>query len=106
MTSFLSATKSEWGFFVRGFSDTLYSPTLQDIVDTTPFDPSSQASFNTDYMLKILIGSLNKELDNAPPSEILLPERKRGTLVPPAFDTRSPPMPRSNSPFVPVGNLL
>ena len=94
------------GISFRGFSDTLYSPTLQDIVDTTPFDPNSQALFNTDYMLKILIGSLDKELDNGPHTEVMLPDRKRANLAPPAFDTRSPPIPRTSSPYVPVGNLL
>ncbi|KAJ8595015.1 hypothetical protein M405DRAFT_418668 [Rhizopogon salebrosus TDB-379] len=75
---------------------------IRDIVDSTPFDPNTQGSFNTDYMLKILIGSLNKELDNAP-NEALSPERKHANLAPPVFDRRSPPV---RSPYVPVGNLL
>ncbi|KAH7909999.1 hypothetical protein BJ138DRAFT_1114507 [Hygrophoropsis aurantiaca] len=38
---------------------------IRDIVDATPFDPV-QRVFNTDYMVKILLGSLNKDLDNLP----------------------------------------
>ncbi|OJA20950.1 hypothetical protein AZE42_03499 [Rhizopogon vesiculosus] len=78
---------------------------IRDIVDATPFD-HTQGGFSTDYMLKILIGSLNKELDNALPPNEVLPPGKRVNLSPPAFDTRSPPMPRPSSPYVPVGNLL
>jgi hypothetical protein len=87
---------------IHAFSDTFHSPSIQDIVDSTPFDPNTQGSFNTDYMLKILIGSLNKELDNAP-NEALSPERTHANLAPPVFDRRSPPV---RSPYVPVGNLL
>jgi len=92
------------------FSDTLYLPTIQDIVDATPFDPA-QGSFNTDYMLKILIGSLDKELDNLSPmpSEAMSPGRKNVNLPRPSVpDRRPPPVQRSSSPYtnVPVGDLL
>ncbi|KAH7924323.1 hypothetical protein BV22DRAFT_514413 [Leucogyrophana mollusca] len=36
---------------------------IRDIVDATPFN-SSQGAFDTEYMLKILLGSINKDLDN------------------------------------------
>lgn len=41
-------------------------------MDTTPYDPQ-QGAFNTDYMLKILLGGVNKVLDNGGPvpSELL-----------------------------------
>ncbi|KAG1720399.1 hypothetical protein EDB19DRAFT_1835999 [Suillus lakei] len=47
---------------------------IRDIVDTTPYDPQ-QGAFNTDYMLKILLGGVNKVLDNGgpAPSELLSP---------------------------------
>lgn len=47
---------------------------IRDIVDTTPYDPQ-QGAFNTDYMLKILLGGVNKVLDNGGPvpSELLSP---------------------------------
>lgn len=47
---------------------------IRDIVDTTPYDPQ-QGAFNTDYMLKILLGGVNKVLDNGgpAPSELLPP---------------------------------
>ncbi|KAG2338971.1 hypothetical protein BDR05DRAFT_992290 [Suillus weaverae] len=47
---------------------------IRDIVDTTPYDPQ-EGAFNTDYMLKILLGGVNKVLDNGGPvpSELLPP---------------------------------
>lgn len=47
---------------------------IRDIVDTTPYNPQ-QGAFNTDYMLKILLGGTNKILDNGGPvpSELLSP---------------------------------
>ncbi|KAG9311421.1 hypothetical protein JVU11DRAFT_8534 [Chiua virens] len=35
---------------------------IRDIVDSTPYDPA-QGAFDTEYMLKILLGSLNRDLD-------------------------------------------
>jgi hypothetical protein len=51
-----------------------YIPCPQDIVDTTPFDPQ-QGAFNAEYMLKILLGGINKCLDNGGPAprELLSP---------------------------------
>lgn len=51
-----------------------YTACPQDIVDTTPYDPQHGA-FNTEYMLKILLGGVNKVLDNGGPvpSELLSP---------------------------------
>ncbi|KAH7909989.1 hypothetical protein BJ138DRAFT_1009742 [Hygrophoropsis aurantiaca] len=40
---------------------------IRDIVDATPFDPI-QGAFDTEYMVKILLGSINKELDAQPTS--------------------------------------
>ncbi|KIJ61245.1 hypothetical protein HYDPIDRAFT_31547 [Hydnomerulius pinastri MD-312] len=40
---------------------------IRDIVDSTPFNPE-QGAFDTEYMIKILLGSLHKDLDNAPPN--------------------------------------
>ncbi|KAH7924335.1 hypothetical protein BV22DRAFT_1035228 [Leucogyrophana mollusca] len=51
---------------------------IRDIVDATPFDPI-QGAFDTEYMLKILLGGINKDLDNGlqaqqpPPMPILSP---------------------------------
>lgn len=36
----------------------------QDIVDSTPYDPA-QGAFDTEYMLKILLGGLHSDLDRA-----------------------------------------
>ncbi|KAG2072049.1 hypothetical protein BDR04DRAFT_1097325 [Suillus decipiens] len=69
---------------------------IRDIVDTTPFDPANGA-FNTDYMIKILIGSLHKELDNGT-AEVLSPEKKPQTSVMPSYD-------RHPSPLVTAGGL-
>ncbi|KAG2363589.1 hypothetical protein BDR07DRAFT_1483563 [Suillus spraguei] len=71
---------------------------IRDIVDTTPFDPANGA-FNTDYMIKILIGSLHKELDNGT-AEVLSPEKKLQTSVMPGYDRHPSPVPRSASPLV------
>jgi hypothetical protein len=76
---------------------------LQDIVDATPFDPAN-GSFNTDYMIKILIGSLHKDLDNGT-AEMLSPERKPQPLAMPGYDRHPSPVPRSASPHVPAGGL-
>ncbi|KAG1816351.1 uncharacterized protein BJ212DRAFT_1480799 [Suillus subaureus] len=76
---------------------------IRDIVDTTPFDPSNGA-FNTDYMIKILIGSLHQEADNRA-AEMPLPERKPPTLAMPGYDRHPSPIPRSASPQVPAGGL-
>ncbi|KAG8215215.1 hypothetical protein J3R82DRAFT_8758 [Butyriboletus roseoflavus] len=40
---------------------------IRDIVDSTPYDPA-YGVFDTEYMLKILLGSLNKDLDHAGPN--------------------------------------
>ncbi|KAG1720398.1 hypothetical protein EDB19DRAFT_2029883 [Suillus lakei] len=76
---------------------------IRDIVDATPFDPANGA-FNTDYMIKILIGSLHKELDNGT-AELLSPERKPPTLAMPGYDRHPSPVPRSASPHVPTSGL-
>lgn len=76
---------------------------IRDIVDTTPFDPSNGA-FNTDYMIKILIGSLHQETDNRT-AELPLPERKAPILAMPGYDRHPSPIPRSASPQVPAGGL-
>lgn len=76
---------------------------IRDIVDATPFDPANGA-FNTDYMIKILIGSLHKELDNGT-AELLSPERKPQMMVMPAFDRHPSPVPRSASPHMPTSGL-
>ncbi|KAH7882190.1 hypothetical protein F5I97DRAFT_1931907 [Phlebopus sp. FC_14] len=39
---------------------------IRDIVDSTPFNPA-QGIFDTEYMLKILLGGIRKDLDNARP---------------------------------------
>ncbi|KAG1774755.1 hypothetical protein EV702DRAFT_484134 [Suillus placidus] len=78
---------------------------IRDIVDTTPFDPANGA-FNTDYMIKILIGSLNQDVENGPgPAELLSPERKPVALAMPGYDRHPSPVPRSASPHVPVSGL-
>ncbi|KAG1759953.1 hypothetical protein EDD22DRAFT_110045 [Suillus occidentalis] len=76
---------------------------IRDIVDATPFDPANGA-FNTDYMIKILIGSLHKDLDNGT-AEMLSPERKTQPLAMPGYDRHPSPVPRSASPHVPAGGL-
>ncbi|KAG2354147.1 hypothetical protein BDR07DRAFT_1483579 [Suillus spraguei] len=76
---------------------------IRDIVDTTPFDPANGA-FNTDYMIKILIGSLHKELDNGT-AEMLSPEKKLQTSVMPGYDRHPSPVLRSASPIVSAGGL-
>lgn len=75
---------------------------IRDIVDATPFDPAN-GSFNMDYMIKIFIGSLHKDLDNGS-AELPTPER-RPTMALPAFDRHPSPVPRSASPHVPSSNL-
>ncbi|KAI9463132.1 hypothetical protein HD554DRAFT_1415686 [Boletus coccyginus] len=40
---------------------------IRDIVDSTPYDPR-QGAFDTEYMLKILLGGLRRELDRASPN--------------------------------------
>jgi Mg-chelatase subunit ChlD len=40
---------------------------IRDLVDSTPFDPA-QGAFDTEYMLKILLGGVNKDLDRAGPN--------------------------------------
>ncbi|KAF9234592.1 hypothetical protein BU15DRAFT_52475 [Melanogaster broomeanus] len=37
---------------------------IRDMVDSTPFNPE-QGAFDTEYMLKILLGGIRKDLDNA-----------------------------------------
>ncbi|KAG1740160.1 uncharacterized protein EDB91DRAFT_1248481 [Suillus paluster] len=76
---------------------------IRDIVDATPFDPANGA-FNTDYMIKIFIGSLHKDLDNGI-AELPTPERRPATLALPGFDRHPSPVPRSASPHVPGGGL-
>jgi hypothetical protein len=60
--------------FLPGRLSCTYIAGGQDIVDTTPYDPQ-QGAFNTDYMLKILLGGVNKVLDNGGPvpTELLSP---------------------------------
>ena len=43
------------------------SSLLQDIVDSTPYDPR-QGAFDTEYMLKILLGGLQQEVDRSGPN--------------------------------------
>ncbi|KAG1717485.1 hypothetical protein EDB19DRAFT_1653361 [Suillus lakei] len=76
---------------------------IRDIVDATPFDPAN-GTFNTDYMIKILIGSLHKEFDNGT-AEQLSPERKPPTLAMPGYDRHPSPVPRSASPCVLTSGL-
>jgi hypothetical protein len=40
---------------------------IRDIVDSTPYDPT-QGAFDTEYMLKILLGGLQQHLDNSGPN--------------------------------------
>jgi len=40
---------------------------IRDIVDSTPYDPA-QGAFDTEYMLKILLGGLHKDLDHSGPN--------------------------------------
>ncbi|KAG6374071.1 hypothetical protein JVT61DRAFT_4712 [Boletus reticuloceps] len=40
---------------------------IRDLVDSTPYDPAHGA-FDTEYMLKILLGGLHKDLDRAGPN--------------------------------------
>ncbi|KAF8438544.1 hypothetical protein L210DRAFT_3404116 [Boletus edulis BED1] len=40
---------------------------IRDLVDSTPYDPA-QGAFDTEYMLKILLGGLHKDLDRAGPN--------------------------------------
>ncbi|KAI9453806.1 hypothetical protein HD554DRAFT_513636 [Boletus coccyginus] len=40
---------------------------IRDIVDSTPYDPR-QGAFDTEYMLKILLGGLQQELDRSGPN--------------------------------------
>jgi len=40
---------------------------IRDIVDSTPYDPAYGA-FDTEYMLKILLGGIHKDLDRAGPN--------------------------------------
>ncbi|KAG1759952.1 hypothetical protein EDD22DRAFT_781803 [Suillus occidentalis] len=68
-------TDEEAAFALRELDDHLAKQyKIRDIVDTTPYDPQHGA-FNTDYMLKILLGGVNKVLDNGGPvpSELLSP---------------------------------
>jgi len=55
----------------------------QDIVDTTPYNPQ-QGAFDTQYMLKILLGGVDKVLDNGGPAprELLSPLQRGNTLGP------------------------
>ncbi|KAG1866033.1 hypothetical protein F4604DRAFT_1928350 [Suillus subluteus] len=76
---------------------------IRDIVDTTPFDPSNGA-FNTDYMIKILIGSLHQETENRI-AELPQQERKPPTLAMPGYDRHPSPILRSASPQVPASGL-
>ncbi|KAG1853857.1 hypothetical protein C8R48DRAFT_777014 [Suillus tomentosus] len=66
-------TDAEAALALRALDDHLEQQyKVRDIVDTTPYDPQ-QGAFNTDYMLKILLGGVNKVLDNGGPvpSELL-----------------------------------
>ncbi|KAG2143472.1 uncharacterized protein EDB93DRAFT_1088379 [Suillus bovinus] len=66
-------TDAEAALALRALDDHLEKQyKIRDIVDTTPYDPQ-QGAFNTDYMLKILLGGVNKVLDNGGPvpSELL-----------------------------------
>lgn len=68
-------TDQEAAFALRELDDHLAKQyKIRDIVDTTPYDPQYGA-FNTDYMLKILLGGVNKVLDNGGPvpNELLSP---------------------------------
>jgi hypothetical protein len=40
---------------------------IRDLVDSTPYDPA-QGAFDTEYMLKILLGGIHKDLDRAGPN--------------------------------------
>ncbi|KAG6330684.1 hypothetical protein ID866_8402 [Astraeus odoratus] len=46
---------------------------IRDIVDTTPFNPAQGATFDTEYMLKILLGSIRKDLDKIPNTNVASP---------------------------------
>ncbi|KAG0696466.1 hypothetical protein DFH29DRAFT_197735 [Suillus ampliporus] len=68
-------TDTEAASALRGLDDHLAKQyNIRDIVDTTPYDPQ-QGAFNTEYMLKILLGGVNKALDNGGPvpNELLSP---------------------------------
>lgn len=68
-------TDAEAASALRALDDQLAKQyKIRDIVDTTPYDPQ-QGAFNTDYMLKILLGGVNKILDNGGPvpTELLSP---------------------------------
>ncbi|KAG2143864.1 hypothetical protein BD769DRAFT_1347846, partial [Suillus cothurnatus] len=68
-------TDAEAASALRALDDQLAKQyKIRDIVDTTPYDPQ-QGAFNTDYMLKILLGGVNKVLDNGGPvpTELLSP---------------------------------
>ncbi|KAJ8595016.1 hypothetical protein M405DRAFT_878461 [Rhizopogon salebrosus TDB-379] len=56
---------------------------IRDIVDFTPYD-HEKGAFNTQYMLKILLGGIDKVLDNGGPasSQLLSPLRHTSTLAP------------------------
>jgi hypothetical protein len=77
---------------------------IRDIVDATPFD-HAHGAFNTDYMIKILIGSLHQGTDNGN-AEMPSPERKPPTLVVSGYDRHPSPIPRSASPHVPASSGL
>ncbi|KAG1894940.1 uncharacterized protein F5891DRAFT_700820 [Suillus fuscotomentosus] len=76
---------------------------IRDIVDTTPFD-HAHGAFNTDYMVKIFIGSLHQGTNNGTP-ELPLPERKPQIMPMPGYDRHPSPAPRSASPHLPASGL-
>jgi len=56
---------------------------IRDIVDSTPYDPAYGA-FDTEYMLKILLGSIHKDLDRAGPNS-----GKSSLLTPSGYSARA-----------------
>ncbi|OAX33491.1 hypothetical protein K503DRAFT_804324 [Rhizopogon vinicolor AM-OR11-026] len=86
-------TDEEAAAALRGLDDHLAKQfKIRDIVDTTPFDPQ-QGAFNTQYMLKILLGGINKILDNGGPVP--------GDLLSPLVDSPQRDTPQRGNPFSP-----
>ncbi|KAF9228098.1 hypothetical protein BS17DRAFT_692358 [Gyrodon lividus] len=80
---------------------------IRDMVDSTPFNPE-QGAFNTEYMLKILLGGLRKDLDNAPPNAIpstLLTPLGGSTLTIPLAPARPASVLHDRSPRVASARL-
>ncbi|KAG2143471.1 uncharacterized protein EDB93DRAFT_1252074 [Suillus bovinus] len=76
---------------------------IRDIVDTTPFDHDNGA-FNTDYMVKIFIGSLHQSPSSGV-AELPSPERKPQIVAMPSYDRHPSPAPMPASPHFPSGGL-